>query len=95
MKTATLFILCLAFLSSFAQEVNYDQVIPTDSAVGLTFEEKLIRLAWNNHPQNKVWHGRLWALCGFFCAPSLWLENRFCSSNIFPVNTGHFESIAS
>lgn len=55
MKTATLFIVFLAFLSTFAQEVNYDQVIPTDSAVGLNFEEKLIRLAWKNYPQNKIW----------------------------------------
>lgn len=58
MKTATLFILFLAFISSFAQEVDYDQVIPTDSAVGLTFEEKLVRLAWKNYPQNKIWEYR-------------------------------------
>lgn len=58
MKTATLFILFLAFLSSFAQDVDYDQVIPTDSAVGLSFEEKLVRLAWKNYPQNKVWEHR-------------------------------------
>lgn len=56
MKTATLFMLFLACLASYGQEVNYDQVIPTDSAVGLSFEEKLVRLAWKNYPQNKVWY---------------------------------------
>ncbi len=58
MKTATLFIFMLALFSCYAQEVNYDQVIPTDSAVGLTFEEKLVRLAWKNYPQNKIWEHR-------------------------------------
>jgi len=58
MKTVTLLFVFFSCIIASAQEVDYTQVIPTDSAQGLSFEEKLVRLAWKNYPQNKIWEYR-------------------------------------
>jgi outer membrane protein TolC len=54
MRLFTFFSLLCFLLTAQAQEVDYNWVIPTDSAAGLEFQEKLIRLAWKNYPENKV-----------------------------------------
>jgi outer membrane protein TolC len=48
-----LILLCIIF-SANAQSVDYKKVILPEDAPELTFEEKLVRLAWKNYPTNEV-----------------------------------------
>ncbi|MEO1051427.1 MAG: TolC family protein [Bacteroidota bacterium] len=49
-------ILLFLFLSHMAagQEVDYDRIVPSGDALNLGVEETLIRLAWQNHPDNEI-----------------------------------------
>jgi len=44
-----------------AQKVDYDQIIrsPTSDNIEEPFEEKLVRLAWNNFPNNRVFEDQI------------------------------------
>ena len=38
-----------------AQRVNYDKIIPTDASTDtLSTAEKLVQVAWRNHPSNEI-----------------------------------------
>ncbi len=37
-----------------AQNIDYNKIILPDNAVPSTFEERLVQLAWRNHPSNKI-----------------------------------------
>lgn len=39
---------------TFAQSIDYNKIIVPANVKELSFEEKLIQLAWNNHPSNKL-----------------------------------------
>ncbi len=41
-------------ITSFAQEVDYNKVIPVTSDVNSPIEDKLIALAWKNYPDNRI-----------------------------------------
>lgn len=47
------FAFCLATGHSRAQKVDYNAIIKPNSASQLEFEEKLVRLAWNNDPESE------------------------------------------
>src|SRR5699024_1037153 len=51
-------ILFLISLGSFAhaQQVDYDRIIPPTYLPELAFQEKLVFLAWQNHPSNQALH---------------------------------------
>lgn len=54
MKLLTiLFCLCLGSIS-YAQDIDYNWIIPPLDKPGISFEEKLVAIAWKNYPQNKV-----------------------------------------
>jgi outer membrane protein TolC len=52
MKQIILFLLISA--PAFGQNVDYNKIILPQSSQSLEFEEKLIQLAWRNHPGNEV-----------------------------------------
>ena len=51
-------IACLLLFITFqsiAQRVDYDKIIPTDASTDtLTTAEKLVQVAWKNHPSNEI-----------------------------------------
>jgi outer membrane protein TolC len=55
MRRIFLLLLFINFLNAAnAQSVDYKKVILPEDAPELTFEEKLVRLAWKNYPTNEV-----------------------------------------
>lgn len=54
MKRLPLFLVVLVPFLSNAQSVDYNKIIVTDQISEISFEERLIQLAWRNHPSNKV-----------------------------------------
>lgn len=77
------------FLSSEAQEIDYDLVILPENATDLTIEEELVRLAWKNNPikslsQNSIEAARR----GVNLAEASWLENIRVTGNVneFVIN---------
>ncbi|MCX2745863.1 TolC family protein [Mangrovivirga sp. M17] len=53
-KNLLIIFIFIGALSLNAQNVDYDKVILPEEASGLSFEEKLVRLAWLNYPLNRV-----------------------------------------
>jgi outer membrane protein TolC len=54
MKRLPLLLLFLAPFLSMAQSIDYNKIIVTEQISAISFEEKLVQLAWRNHPSNKV-----------------------------------------
>lgn len=54
MKRLPLLLFVLAPLISLAQSVDYNKIIVTEQISAISFEEKLVQLAWRNHPSNRV-----------------------------------------
>lgn len=56
MKLKGLSLLAFTMSSVFvsAQSVDYNKVIVTEQISAISFEERLVQLAWRNHPSNKV-----------------------------------------
>lgn len=54
MKRLPLLLLVLAPFLSMAQSIDYNKIIVTEQISAISFEEKLVQLAWRNHPSNKV-----------------------------------------
>lgn len=53
MKTLTLLLVLASFLAK-AQSIDYNKIIVTEQISAISFEERLVQLAWRNHPSNKV-----------------------------------------
>jgi outer membrane protein TolC len=49
-----IFLFVILPISVTAQSLDYNKIIIPESISNTTFEEKLIQLAWRNHPSNKV-----------------------------------------
>lgn len=90
MKSKALYLLILLPAYSFAQSVDYNKIIVPDQVQSISFEERLVQLAWKNHPTNKV------ALQKVEMAQALkakaswaWLDNFFVQANVneFTGNT--------
>lgn len=54
MRLLTITILIFFSIFAHAQKIDYDQVIPIADSLDLPLEEKLVRIAWENYPKNKV-----------------------------------------
>lgn len=53
--TVFLFIaVCCSMANTYAQQVDYNSIILPENAVAISFEEKLVQLAWKNSPANRV-----------------------------------------
>lgn len=54
MKTAFSFLCALVSTIVFSQSIDYNKIIIPSDAKDVSFEERLIQLAWSNHPSNKI-----------------------------------------
>jgi len=56
MLPKVLLIVIFACLSriAFSQQVDYNKIVIPNSIVNINIEEKLVQLAWNNHPLNHI-----------------------------------------
>jgi outer membrane protein TolC len=54
MKRLILLIVLLASFGARAQSIDYNKIIVTEQISSISFEERLVQLAWRNHPSNKV-----------------------------------------
>ncbi|HEY9007946.1 TolC family protein [Ohtaekwangia sp.] len=54
MKIFTIFLFTFAPLAMIAQTVDYNKVIIPDRITNVSFDERLVQLAWRNHPSVKV-----------------------------------------
>ncbi|MEO5978007.1 MAG: TolC family protein [Chryseolinea sp.] len=54
MKRLSLVILVCASGLASAQSIDYNKIIVTEQETKISFEERLVQMAWRNHPSNKV-----------------------------------------
>ena len=54
MRKTLLLFAALAPACVVAQSIDYNKIIVTEQVTAISFEEKLVQLAWRNHPSNKV-----------------------------------------
>ena len=54
MKRLLLLLLVFASFAATAQSIDYNKIIVTEQLSSISFEERLVQLAWRNHPSNKV-----------------------------------------
>jgi len=59
MRLVAIIVLMLITVYVKAQQVDYNTIILPGSAKGIDFEEVLVRLAWQNNPQNEILKERL------------------------------------
>jgi Outer membrane protein len=73
----------------FGQAVDYNKIILPEGSQGSEFEEKLVQLAWRNHPDNEVLRREV-NIAGYNVKQSnaSWLENIRVSGNLneFTIN---------
>lgn len=67
----------------FAQNVDYNKVILPESSQSSEFEERLVQLAWRNHPSNEVLRRQV-NMAGYDVKQSntAWLDNIHVSGNL-------------
>ncbi len=67
----------------FGQNVDYNKVIFPESSQSLAFEEKLIQLAWRNHPDNEILRREV-NIAGYNVnqSNSAWLDNIRITGNL-------------
>ncbi|MBK6266530.1 TolC family protein [Marivirga sp. S37H4] len=72
---------------SFAQNVDYNKVILPDNTRDIEFAEKLVQLAWNNHPSNEnVKEDVEIARIDYKLSKRNWIENFRMSGNLNEFN---------
>jgi outer membrane protein TolC len=54
MKTIALYLFVLIPFLAPAQAIDYNKIIVSEQITSISFEERLVQLAWKNHPTNKV-----------------------------------------
>lgn len=54
MKKFSLLVFTFTSALASAQSVDYNKIIVTEQVSAISFEERLVQLAWRNHPSNKV-----------------------------------------
>ncbi len=54
MKRIYLFLLFIIPIVASAQSIDYNKIIVTEQVTAVSFEERLVQMAWRNHPSNKV-----------------------------------------
>ncbi|MDQ2657788.1 MAG: TolC family protein [Bacteroidota bacterium] len=87
MKTLILFLLISAPL--FGQNIDYNKIILPENSRASEFEEKLVQLAWRNHPSNEALRREV-NIAGYNIKQSnaSWLENIRITGNMneFTIN---------
>ncbi|HTE29498.1 MAG TPA: TolC family protein [Chryseolinea sp.] len=54
MKRLHLLLFVFGSVATSAQSIDYNKIIVTEQVSAISFEEKLVQMAWRNHPSNKV-----------------------------------------
>lgn len=82
MKRIPLLFFVFASLWLNAQSVDYNKIIVTEQISSISFEEKLVQLAWQNNPSNKVASQRVeQAQSQRAKAQWSWLDNIYLEGN--------------
>jgi hypothetical protein len=55
MKSLIVTLLLTSSITAFAQSVDYSKIVTPDSVEPANFEERLVRLAWQNYPLNRTY----------------------------------------
>jgi len=90
MKRIALYVFFLVPMISFSQSVDYNKIIVPDQVPSISFEERLVQLAWKNHPTNKVALQKVEVSQALKSKASwAWLDNFFIQANVneFTGNT--------
>jgi outer membrane protein TolC len=85
MKISVLFIIISA--PALAQNIDYNKIILPESSQSSEFEEKLVQLAWRNHPANEAVRREV-NIAGYEVKQSntAWLDNIRVSGNLNQFN---------
>lgn len=88
MKNIIVLFCCILFSKiSFSQNVDYNSIILPDGIEDIGFEEKLVRLAWQNYPANEVaQHEVLKAKNNIGIAASSWMNLVSLTGNLNEFN---------
>ncbi|WP_276373826.1 TolC family protein [Chryseolinea sp. H1M3-3] len=90
MKRPELYLFLLLPFFSVAQSVDYNKIIVPDQVASVSFEERLVQLAWKNHPTNKVATQKVEMAQALKAKASwAWLDHFFVQANVneFTGNT--------
>jgi outer membrane protein TolC len=90
MKRPELYLFLLLPFFSVAQSVDYNKIIVPDQVASVSFEERLVQLAWKNHPTNKVATQKVEMAQALKSKASwAWLDHFFVQANVneFTGNT--------
>lgn len=83
MKRIALYLFLAIPVSSLAQSVDYNKIIVPDNVQSVSFEERLVQLAWKNHPGNKVAQQKVELAQTLKTKASwAWLDNFFVQANV-------------
>ena len=89
MKIVILFLVIAAPLVASGQNIDYNKVILPETSQASDFEERLVQLAWRNHPSNEAFRREV-NIAGYNVKQSnaSWLENIRVSANLneFTIN---------
>jgi outer membrane protein TolC len=89
MKTIKLvpFLVMIGFIASQAQSVDYNKIILPERVQTADFGEKLVQLAWKNHPTNEIYrHDVTIAQYQVRQSPADWLNTITVQGNINEFN---------
>ena len=83
MKRIALYLFLAIPVGSLAQSVDYNKIIVPDNVQSVSFEERLVQLAWKNHPSNKVAQQKVELAQTLKTKASwAWLDNFFVQANV-------------
>lgn len=83
MKRHVLYLFALLPVFAGAQSVDYNKIIVSDQVPSISFEERLVQLAWKNHPTNKVTMQKVEMAKTLKSKASwAWLDNFFVQANV-------------
>lgn len=90
MKFALITLMVFHFYGSIAQSIDYNQIItPENNAGADNIEEMLVRLAWENHPDNEVYRRNInIAEKSISATRWSWLKNLKASYNLNEFTMG-------
>ena len=85
----SIIVFIISISNSFAQDINYDQIILPENAIDISIEERLVQLAWKNNPINNIQQSNIeYARRNIKLAEASWLDNIRITGNIneFVIN---------
>lgn len=77
-------LICFVFpMLGYSQNVDFNKIVLPDHITGISFEERLVQLAWNNHPSNMIKLKNISiAKQEVKISKSRWLDDIYASGNL-------------